>query len=347
MTLAPLSFDWVERQTAGAVRQGVALETLLERSLIERRHGDRRDIVSPVQHVLLCMNTVLALEDAAHGMARSGVGLSYPAIGLRLALGSPHLEAAIQTLAKLYARASEAVHIRLTTEHEWATLSVHMDAIEARDIAYLEENYLVWTFIQLLRFLGRAPAIGQVTLRDPFHFSLGAPHWAMGGMVRHGEVTSFRFPRRLLGARGVPRGGDNPMWEAHQLWLGFMTRMHAAPEHFVRASDFVRFSDLVEASGKSANTVRRRYQASGGLFRDARRRALVDAASSRLAHTDDKVETIAADLGYADARSFRRFVKTATGFTPQQIRDRKGVGSTEQERGALSVLEALCLRMDL
>jgi AraC family transcriptional activator of pobA len=40
----------------------------------------------------------------------------------------------------------------------------------------------------------------------------------------------------------------------------------------------------------------------------------------KLRSTDDSVEAIAFDLGYADARSLRRFLKAATGETPQQLR---------------------------
>ncbi|WP_456640374.1 AraC family transcriptional regulator [Bradyrhizobium sp. USDA 10063] len=36
--------------------------------------------------------------------------------------------------------------------------------------------------------------------------------------------------------------------------------------------------------------------------------------------TDESVESIAAELGYSDARSLRRFHKAAMGTTPRQIR---------------------------
>jgi len=39
-----------------------------------------------------------------------------------------------------------------------------------------------------------------------------------------------------------------------------------------------------------------------------------------LRETDDSVEAIGAELGYSDGRSFRRFLKTATGRTPHELR---------------------------
>jgi len=348
MRSVALPFDWVRRHTAGAVRHGIPEEELLAKSSINPRYGDSRDTVGPVQHLLLCMNTTLALEDATHGLARVGVGVAYPAIGLRAALGSSNLEGAIIALGQLYGLASNAVRIQLSTEQEHAILSVHMDAADERDAAYLEENYLSWTFMQILHFLGRAPPVPEVTLRDPWHFNLGSRHWAIGGRVVHGEVTSFRFPRALLGLRPRVRAGDNVMWECHQPWLAIVGGgLSATTEtNYVNETGFVRFSELVREYGKSANTVRQHLRAAGGVFRDSRRRALVEVASERLCAGHESVEAIAVELGYSDARSFRRFLKIATGLTPQQIRARGAPGQTADEKSALRALQAISARMN-
>lgn len=351
MPSQPMPFDWVERHAAGAVRQGVPLDALLARSHIVPRHGDGRDHISAVQSVLLCMNTVLTLEDAAHGLARKGLGAAFPVIGLRVMLGSATLEGAIAALGRLYGMASDAVDIRLQVEEGAATLSVRMDAEDARDAAYLEENFLVWCFIQVLHFLGRAPPVSQVVLRDPLHFSQGLPHWGIGGPVTHGGTTSFTFPRRLLSAAPAARAGDNVMWECHQSWLQFVAGQATAGggdvDRYLSGDGFVRFADMVRGAGVSPNTLRHRLQASGGAFRANRRRVLAEAATARLIADDDSVEAIATDLGYSDARAFRRFLKGATGLTPQQVRDRGGVGPTDDDRLALAALQALSARLNV
>ena len=81
MSFQAIPFDWMRPHTTAAVRQGWSLDALLAQSRIELRHGDRRDVVSPEQAVLMCINTVLAAEDAAHGMARTGLPAKYPAMG--------------------------------------------------------------------------------------------------------------------------------------------------------------------------------------------------------------------------------------------------------------------------
>ena len=349
MSFVALPYNCVKQHTAGAVRKGISLESLLAKSHIHLRYGDDRDIVSPIQRLLLCVTTAFDLGDATHGLARAGVGTSYSAIGLRMALGSLNLEEAIQALARLYGLASSAVHIQLTTEQEIAVLSVHMDTLDEKDVAYLEENFLIWMFMQCMHFLGRPPPILAVTLRDPLHFSLGLSHWAIRAPVRYGEVTSFRFPKRLLSEPPSCRAGENVLWEATPSYIALVSEgtAVAATTSYYSSDGFLRFSDMVRDAGVSATTLRRRFQASNGQFREARRRALVQAASDRLCASDDSVQTIAAELGYSDARSLRHFLKIATGLTPQQIRDRRGIGSLDEDRIALVQLRAICAKMNV
>ncbi|WP_050422376.1 helix-turn-helix domain-containing protein [Bradyrhizobium tropiciagri] len=77
--------------------------------------------------------------------------------------------------------------------------------------------------------------------------------------------------------------------------------------------------DLAKEAGVSTSTLRRRLAIDGG-FRHARERTLAQSAVRRLRDSDDSVEAIAAELGYSDARSLRRFLKNTTGSTPSQIR---------------------------
>lgn len=349
MTIATIPFSWMERHTAGAVRQGLSLDTLLTNSLIDLHYGDDRDLITPAQAALLCMNTVLATEDGAHGLGRLPIGVAYAAIGMRMALGCANLEGAIQAIARLYALASDSVHFQLRTDDEIASLSVHMDTTDDRDIAYLEEVFLLWIFMQLLTFLGRPPPIQEVTLRDPFHFNMGRRHWSLNAPVNRGDVTAFRFHRRLLAEPPRRRAGDNVMWDCHAFYFDYLDGRMAAAEtlDLGTANGFIRFSDMVRDAGVSPNTLRRHLQSSGGGFRESRQRALVDAASTRLAESDESVEAIACELGYSDARSFRRFLKNATGLTPQQLRARQRVEEPGVDDRVRLQLQMLSQRMNM
>jgi AraC-like DNA-binding protein len=333
----------------GAVRQGLPLDTLLAGSCIDALQGDERDQIGPAQALLLCLNTVITTEDATHGLARTGIRRTYPAMGLTMALGRSTLEGGLLTLAKLYAQESNAVQIELRTEQDSAVLAIQTETKQDRDAAYLEENFLMWLYMQVFRFLGYPPFVAGVTVRDPFHFNLGRPHWLMQGAVRCGEVTAFRFPRRLLAAPPGAPAGDDIMWECHKLTLDHLERAPAnpAPGAFVSNGSFIRFADLVRGSGRSPNTLRRRLQATNQGFRDARQRAIVEAAYVRLGESDETVETIAAELGYSDTKSFRRFLKNATGLTPQQIRQQLAFDLAAGDAKARLTIKRLGQRLNI
>jgi AraC-like DNA-binding protein len=312
----------------------------MSQSHIEIKYGDDRDIIGPAQTLLLCMNTVLGLEDAAHGLASASIMPSSSTLSLRIALGCATLETALDSVGRYYGTVSTAVRLNLSTEHDLATLSIHVEASKSEDEIQLEEIYLSWLYMHCTYFLGRAMPVVDVVVRDPLHSNIGRQHFMIGATVRFGTVTSFRFSRSLLGARSTARAGENVHWEAAKLWLnspqGGMEGRYCTD--FVSGKGFVRLKDIAEQRNVSRATMRRRLQSTDGGFRDARERALVEAATGLLLTSDDSVEAISAELGYADARNFRRFLKNATGLTPQQIRLRTASTTSDDEQ---SVLEKL------
>jgi AraC-like DNA-binding protein len=316
-----MPLDWITRHVDGVVRQGLPFEQLMATSLIDLRHGDNRDLVGPAQYLLLCMNTALGISDAAHGLARFRIDPVYTALGLRVALGCATLEDAILAVTQLYRTASCAVHIELKPTHDVAILNVRAESARDADAVLLEDIYLSWIFMHCMYFLDAAMPVIEISTRDPHHFSLGRQHFAIGAPVRYGAVTGMQFPRALLGRRGLKRAGANPHWECFRLWLDFMEHGGGSPterENLI-GHGRPRMKDAAERAGVSTSTMRRRLLSDGG-FRRARERKLMTAAISRLRSSDESVESIAAELGYSDARSLRRFLKATTGATPQQLR---------------------------
>jgi AraC-like DNA-binding protein len=320
--LTGLPLDWVIRHCAGGVRQGLTFEAMMADSLIDIRHGDNRNRVSPAQYLLLCMNVAVGVEDAAHGLARSGIIPGYSAIGLRAVVGAPTLESAINSVRKLYAMAAQSLRVHLTTQHDHAILSVEADCADDDEGALLEDLYLGWMFMHCMYFLGRALPVIAVTTRDPTHFNMGRTHHAIGAPVRLGSVTSMRFAKSLLGARGAHRADHNVHWECFRLFLEFIENGWAdrPPLANTPNNSTLRLTEMARQAGLSTSSMRRRLQPSEGGFRQSRQRALVEAAVEMLRDSQVSVEAISAELGYADGRSFRRFLKGATGKTPKDLR---------------------------
>lgn len=77
---------------------------------------------------------------------------------------------------------------------------------------------------------------------------------------------------------------------------------------------------VAAAMGHSARSLQRHLADAGATFRDELGRARVVAAKARLADSDDKIETIARELGFGSLAAFTTMFSRATGEPPQQYR---------------------------
>ena len=315
----PLS--WALRISAAAIAAGVREEDLLEKSLIDRRHGDHRDTISHAQYILLCMNTALSTEDALHGLGSRNLHMGYSPLTVRVMDGCATLEDAIHSLDKFYRLASSSVRVKLTTEQGHASLIVHAEGRNPEAGMVLEENQLGWLFVCCSHFLGRFMPLIDATVRNQRPVEACGAYWALRAQVRRGEVSALRFDKTLLAAPRVGAAGANAFWDCLRPWVQFVEGQNRFPEDPARTDNrTLRLKRLAQRAGVSASTLRRRFRDNEGGFRDARRRAIVAVSLERLKGTQASVEAIAAALGYADARSFRRFLKSAIGQTPDEIR---------------------------
>jgi AraC-like DNA-binding protein len=326
-----IPFSVVSRICAGAVAEGVSQEMLLARSLIEPRHDDDRDRISPAQLLLLCMNANYSAEDGAHGLGMQRLPIAYSSIGLRTMLGCATLEGGLRGLERLYEIAGSTVRIKLQTDGDDALLVVHAEGRDEAASYTVEDTYLSWMSMHCGQFLGRRFPVAEILTRDPAHASLGGSHFALGARVRRGRFSALRFPKTLLAFKRAGRGSDTPIWDCMRPWL------QSADESQQLADGVAVWSlgidGLAKRAGVSGATMRRRLEESGGGYRQARQRDLARAGIARLRASDASVESVAADLGYADARSFRRFLKSATGKTPNDIRnDRMSADSGDDDR---------------
>jgi len=310
----PLS--WLARLCAGAEAQGVSREQLFAHSLIELQHGDDRDRISPAQHLLLCMNTALAIDDAAHGFGFSRLHCGYSALSLRVMLGCSTLDSALQAVARLYRLESSIVRIELASTDDAAILKVQAEAKTASGSFILEDIVVSWLFVCCSHFIGRPLPVIDVMTRDRAHMNVGHRHWAAKAPVRVGAASALRFSTAALALRRMGQAGGDAHWACLRPWLRFVEGDADAPSLAQATVSALRLDRLARQAGLSPQALRRRL----GGFRQIRRQALAEAGVALLRSGDASVEAVAADLGYADARSFRRFLKGATGKTPNEIR---------------------------
>ncbi len=333
MSFESIPLSWALRQCGGAIREGVSQSALFEQCLITPRYGDDRDRVTPAQMTLLYMTICSTIEDEAHGMAGSRIELGYSALAIRATLGCPDLETAINAIIRLYRLAWSGFQLSLTYDGEEAMFSVHWpDDRTGADAMFLEDCYLSFFFMCFSHFLGQPMPLIAIETRDPHHINLGSWHWASRAIVRRANVSRMRIPKAALRMRRSALPGEVSYRDLFRSWLDFVQVRPATdlagPQGFAE----LRVQDLARNEGVSRSTIRRRLYNQSLSFREERQRVLVDSAIRMLQQSDDSVDSIAVWLGYSDARSFRRFLKNATGRTPAEIRS----GQADSTHNALA-----------
>jgi AraC-like DNA-binding protein len=321
MFSAGIPLSWVERQTLGAVAEGMSRDALYADTLIERRFGDDRDQVTPAQLTLLYMNICTAIEDEAHGLGGSRIKLGQAELAVRAMLGCSTLEMAISAMLRLYRLMSSAVRLELRTEGDEAVLAVSCDEGSTRALpCFLEDCYLSFTFMCLSHFAGRPLPLNMLETRDAMHVNLWGRHWATRSPVRLASVSALRMPLSVLRLPRGTEGGERTYPDLLLSWVDFVER-DLTPSGLAGVdAGLITVGEFARDAGVSSATMRRRMNREHGGFRQARKVALVSAGLKLLRSDQESVDAIAARLGYSDARSFRRFIKNATGRTPEELR---------------------------
>ena len=312
---------WVRRHCAGAIRAGLDFETMLRESCIDLDPEDPRGEISRAQHLALILGVIVALDDEGHGMTRRRVNVGMNNLAMRVAGTARSVEEAVEAFARFFEKTASPVLLRPAFSSNSVEVRFWSDSVDSDQAAAIEEIYSVSLMLNLNWLAGRKLSVQSFALRDPLHPSIGRLHWAFDALTRHGPTTLLRLaPRQLLLRARVPAIGEF-MWQPLRFWIENDSRINpGATTSASWASAALRVADLTEASEFSERSLRRRFANEGHSFRKLRTNAIAEAGVRQLLSTDDTVEQIAAELGYSEARSFRRLLKAATGMTPAQIR---------------------------
>tara|TARA_R110000868_G_scaffold177234_1_gene415594 strand:+ start:3527 stop:4564 length:1038 start_codon:yes stop_codon:yes gene_type:complete len=319
----PLS--WATRQAAAAVANGLSLDRLFDRALITPKFGDDRDRISPLQLTLFQAVLVSETNDSTHLMLRARIDPHTGPLGFRILFSSANLGDGLRALARFYEMASCAIQLQLSTEGDYAFLALHAEDDGTGGILQ-EDIQLVYLYLGLTSFLGRPFPVSWLITRDTGHFNLGSTHYAMGSPVRLGNCSGLAFPKALLSSQPPAIRIDEFLWRPIQSALLLMEKQSPVdlPSLGVNNRD-LQVDTLAAELNMAPSTFRRMMTQNGASFRKVRERALLDATINLLKTQSWCVEAIAAELGYSDARSLRRFVKRATGRTPSELREELGL----------------------
>lgn len=312
----PLS--WAARQATQAVASGIPLDRLFNRALITPVHGDDRDTISPLQLTLFQAVMVLETNDGTHTMVRHRLEPELGPLAFRILLGGGNLGDSLLALTKFFEIATRLIRYRLTIKGTQAVLSLQIDDRDGG--VWQEDIQLVYLYLGLTYFLARPFPVTFVTTRNREHINLGEMHYAFNCPVRLGSCTSLSFPKELLARRPGHARTNEFAWVPVRDALQMM-ELSGAADHNEVSNQTLRATAMADEQLMAPSTMRRKLASDGLSFRQLREQALRDKALRLLNTRSFCIEAIAAELGYADARSFRRFMKRVTGRTPTELRD--------------------------
>ncbi len=320
--LIPLSAQY--EKLNGAVLHGLSPEVLLRESFIEPECHAK---VSFAQAGLLYVHTMIEMDDQFIGLGRSAVPTSQLAVLLRVMIGCGTLGNALSSLVQLHGF-GQPLAIGIQNDGLTVKLCVNCDdAFAGANAPLIEDIYIQSIFGGLSYFLGRPLPATAVSTRNHNNPTIGIRHFSMLTPLRLGTVAAISFPASLLSEHRQGEPTDDLYWSVCENWLGIANGART------RASD--SFVSIRELNTKalctelriSPATFRRRNSSDGGSFRRFREETLVEASITLLTDASRSISSIAAELGYADVRSYRRFIKGATGLTPDQLRAKSDIAT--------------------
>lgn len=300
----------------GAVALGLSREELFRKSLVDP--GVQTGI-SLGQIVLLSMNTMGETDDLFCGRGRRAYPPSQLILMFRIMVACSTLERAIRSLASFH-EMGQPIGIGLRTSGTQGQLFVRCDdAFGGDNAALIEDIYLSTVYGALSYFLGRRFPATVVLTRNKAQ-PLGVRHWSMQAPVHLGEAAAIQFSSSLLAEARQGSPVDDIFWAILQHRLALDNAIDPRVTSRAVSIRQLNTAALCAELGVSPATFRRRNSVAGEKFRRFREETLVEASLSLLADETRSVSSIAAELGYSDVRSYRRFIKGATGSTPDQLR---------------------------
>lgn len=320
--MAGIPLSWVNKYCAEVHLSLLERDSLFNYCDFHPKFDDDRDTVSSATWFALHFAQIVSSEDELLGLADRPLRRGTIVLLLQLMLGSQNLMHALESAESMLRLMGcpTLKHLHVADDH--AVLRCDAPG-EAGSAAGMVEDISLNFIVAVSSWLIDRPLpVRSVTVRDPRHPNIGGLHWGIGAPVLHGDTTSVVLPKSVLMAPIVARKGEDCVRDWVGFWLDMVENGWSRNEtDAVRMTAGTRLSDLSRGAGLSNSTMRRRLQEEGRGFRQSRQDALCDAGLELLRSTDASVDSIALELGYADARNFRRFMKNALGVTPNDVRN--------------------------
>jgi AraC-like DNA-binding protein len=313
-----------------AVAQGADRDALLENvgiTAASLEHPDAR--ISYEQFNALERNAIRLTNDPALGLRWGrAVYLSQSGLVGVAAMSNANLRAAFQVTHMYSLQLTPGWEIDLRIEDGRGFLTFR-ETIERGDLrAFATEALLAGYHNLTLHALGRKPPVVRARLNypRPAHYRLYAEFMSDVPYIFDQPVTEVEFDPSVLSeplvtADPVTARVIGQMVAAEAARSAPVDGVAAQVRKILRAEGARRSLDEVaRALQTSTRSLRRALRQMGTSYQDIADEMLRARAEERVRSGHAKVEQIAQELGFTDARSFRRAFKRWTGQSPNEFR---------------------------
>jgi AraC-like DNA-binding protein len=327
-----LPFGWAGKTAAIAAARGVPILDLLSQANVGGPGGAINDqtALTVAQYTLMCVGIINLVDDEIHAVSISKMPRGTASTGLRIMASAQNLRIAIEALDKFYSMIGLGQKITLVTCGSTTQLQLAADISDPHLSATVHEMIAVSLHCQLSFILDRLlPLSAFMTHGD--HPNNNQIHPYLGCAVRGGKNTALVFPTSCLDLEPVAKLGDTPVTDSVLHWLKQLDArtLSGFDRHSLKPVSAAVYDRLSKADISYAecslelkldgDELRRALLVEGNGYRSLRHRALLERLRPYLM-SRASLDDIALALGFSDARSLRRSVRSASGLSVTELR---------------------------
>jgi len=311
---------WMARVLAGLDDAGISMADNFKALGID----PDREILTRHEAISSLASAGMLSRDEALRLLPAKIQPGTVALYARALMLGEDLGSALGWADRFIATINPSVHSQLTIEGDRAQVTLSLDGPDRQRCALVEDFMLVVYFCLYCHFVGRRIPLRSVTSPMDHHPLAGAMHPMVRCPVISGPGTRLIFPAACLDwPRRMPMVLDT-LPDAFN-WYGAKLPFRR-PFQYVDApadADLLALEERLYLSvpGDPAGASEVRGELARSRVRRRPRNQLIAAmAIELLITTTFSVVEIAGMLGYADASSFRRFMRSEVGHSPSDIR---------------------------
>jgi AraC-like DNA-binding protein len=326
-----LPFDWAGKTATVAAARGVPIVDWL----LEENMGGPAGVItgqtnlSVAEYVLMCVGIINLVDDEVHGVSRGRIPRGTHSTGLRIMASARTLRTAIEALRRFSTLIGHYEKISLATSGSTAQVQIAADVDDPTLSASVEEMVAVALHCQFSFILDQLlPLSAFVTTGD--HPFINKVHPYLGCTVLRGKTTAIVFPASCLDLEPVAKIGDTPITDSVLGWLKLLdARTRSFAPHSRKPVTAAVYEKLQQRDISYAecsvdlrlpgDELRRALSAEGSGYRSLRHSALLERLRPHLV-SGSSLDDVALALGFSDARSLRRSVRSASGLTVTELR---------------------------